>query len=73
MGIGFVPEDRRIFADLTVWENLDVAIKSSLGKRNPWTLERVFELFSALKLIQSRVVKLSDIPSGDYGSNSRQF
>ena len=24
-GIGFVPEDRRIFADLTVWENLDVA------------------------------------------------
>ena len=26
-GIGFVPEDRRIFADLTVWENLDVASK----------------------------------------------
>src|SRR5438093_6749974 len=24
-GLGFVPEDRRIFADLTVWENLDVA------------------------------------------------
>jgi len=45
MGIGFVPEDRRIFFDLTVWENLDVAIKSS-GKRGPsWTVERVFELF----------------------------
>src|SRR6185503_19206578 len=28
-GIGFVPEDRRIFADLTVWENLDVASKRS--------------------------------------------
>jgi branched-chain amino acid transport system ATP-binding protein len=27
-GIGFVPEDRRIFADLTVWENLDVATRS---------------------------------------------
>jgi branched-chain amino acid transport system ATP-binding protein len=27
-GIGFVPEDRRIFADLTVWENLDVAERS---------------------------------------------
>jgi len=27
-GIGFVPEDRRIFADLTVWENLDVAQRS---------------------------------------------
>jgi len=28
-GIGFVPEDRRIFADLTVWENLDVASRRS--------------------------------------------
>ena len=27
LGIGFVPEDRRIFSDLTVWENLDVAIQ----------------------------------------------
>jgi branched-chain amino acid transport system ATP-binding protein len=27
-GIGFVPEDRRIFADLTVWENLDVATRT---------------------------------------------
>ena len=25
LGIGFVPEDRRIFPDLTVWENLDIA------------------------------------------------
>jgi branched-chain amino acid transport system ATP-binding protein len=54
LGIGFVPEDRRIFADLTVWENLDVAIKSSLGKKNPWTLERVFALFPALEPIQTR-------------------
>src|ERR1700745_1481269 len=30
-GIGFVPEDRRIFADLTVWENLDVASRTSAG------------------------------------------
>jgi branched-chain amino acid transport system ATP-binding protein len=54
LGIGFVPEDRRIFADLTVWENLDVAIKPSLGRKNPWTLERVFELFPALQPIQTR-------------------
>ena len=54
MGIGFVPEDRRIFFDLTVWENLDVAIKSS-GKRGPsWTVERVFELFPALEPLQNR-------------------
>ncbi len=38
-GIGFVPEDRRIFADLTVWENLDVAQRSRkpsrTGQRSP--------------------------------------
>jgi branched-chain amino acid transport system ATP-binding protein len=54
MGIGFVPEDRRVFADLTVWENLDVAIKPSAGKKTPWNLERVFDLFPALKPIQTR-------------------
>jgi branched-chain amino acid transport system ATP-binding protein len=54
MGIGFVPEDRRVFADLTVWENLDVAIKLSPGKKTPWNLERVFDLFPALKPIQTR-------------------
>jgi len=48
-GIGFVPEDRRIFADLTVWENLDVA-----RKRGPWTLERVFDLFPKLRELTSR-------------------
>jgi len=54
LGIGFVPEDRRIFSDLTVWENLDVAIQPGRKKENVWTLERVFDLFPALKPIQSR-------------------
>ncbi len=54
MGIGLVPEDRRVFADLTVWENLDVAIKPSRVKKDPWTLDRVFELFPALRPIQTR-------------------
>ena len=38
-GIGFVPEDRRIFAELTVWENLDVAARAA---RRPghWTSTR---------------------------------
>jgi branched-chain amino acid transport system ATP-binding protein len=49
-GIGFVPEDRRIFADLTVWENLDVARKAS----GPWAIERVFDLFPALRGITTR-------------------
>ena len=54
LGIGFVPEDRRIFSDLTVWENLDVAVKSSRERGNVWTMERVFELFPALQPIQNR-------------------
>ncbi len=54
LGIGFVPEDRRIFSDLTVWENLDVAIQRSAKKENVWTIARVFELFPALQPIQNR-------------------
>jgi len=54
LGIGFVPEDRRIFSDLTVWENLDVGIQPGRKRGNVWTLERVFDLFPALKAIQSR-------------------
>ena len=54
LGIGFVPEDRRIFSELTVWENLDVAIRTSGSNRSLWTLERVFSLFPALHSIQNR-------------------
>ncbi len=53
LGIGFVPEDRRIFADLTVWENLDVAARSR-GGRSAWTLERVFGLFPKLRELVDR-------------------
>jgi branched-chain amino acid transport system ATP-binding protein len=49
-GIGFVPEDRRIFADLTVWENLDVAARA----RGTWTVARVFELFPKLSELAGR-------------------
>ena len=53
LGIGFVPEDRRIFADLTVWENLDVAARSR-GGTSAWTLERVFSLFPKLRELVDR-------------------
>jgi len=54
-GIGFVPEDRRIFAELTVWENLDVAARSrAAGAPLEWTAERVFDLFPKLRELQHR-------------------
>ena len=53
LGLGFVPEDRRIFADLTVWENLDVAARTR-GEAAPWTLERVFDLFPKLRELVGR-------------------
>jgi branched-chain amino acid transport system ATP-binding protein len=53
-GIGFVPEDRRIFADLTVWENLDVAVRSAGRSGGGWTLDRVFDLFPKLRELSSR-------------------
>ncbi len=51
-GIGFIPEDRRIFAELTVWENLDVATRG--GRDGGWTVERVFDLFPKLRELVGR-------------------
>ena len=50
LGIGFVPEDRRVFGNLTVRENLEVARRTwGEGTRNVWTEERVYELFPILR------------------------
>jgi branched-chain amino acid transport system ATP-binding protein len=50
LGIGFVPEDRRVFFNLTVQENLEVARKTwGNGAANAWTAERVYELFPMLR------------------------
>jgi branched-chain amino acid transport system ATP-binding protein len=48
-GVGFVPQGRRIFASLTVGENLIVSRQSRREARKPWTIERVFDLFPRLK------------------------
>jgi len=49
LGIGFVPEDRRVFPNLTVHENLEVARKTWGEGDGAWTAERVFELFPILR------------------------
>ena len=54
LGIGFVPEERRIFPDLTVWENLDIARRPAAQGRQEWNEERVFDLFPDLRDIQQR-------------------
>jgi branched-chain amino acid transport system ATP-binding protein len=52
-GIGFVPEDRRVFAELTVWENLDIAARAA-RRSGHWTLEAVYELFPKLRELRNR-------------------
>ena len=53
LGLGFVPENRRIFAELTVWENLDVAARAT-GRSGHWTVEAVYGLFPKLSELANR-------------------
>ncbi len=52
-GIGYVPEERRIFPNLTVLDNLDLGIKAGRaavpGNQRAWTVERIFKHFPILK------------------------
>ena len=52
MGIGWVPDDRRIFPTLTVERNLSIAQKKS--RFRAWSLKECFELFSALEYLRHR-------------------
>lgn len=49
LGIGYVPEDRKIFPDLTVLDNLEAGRKVPKGKAPSWTVERIYDLFPILK------------------------
>jgi branched-chain amino acid transport system ATP-binding protein len=56
LGVGYVPEGRRIFANLSVEENLKVPLE----RPGPWTIERIYELFPRLaERRQSRGRQLS--------------
>jgi len=54
LGMGYVPEDRRIFPDLTVRENLVIAEKPGPDGRRQWTADSVLELFPLLKKLIAR-------------------
>ena len=54
LGLGYVPEERRIFTDLTVYENLEVGRRPARAGREPWTAERLFRIFPNLDEMQGR-------------------
>src|SRR5687767_4562215 len=65
LGVGWVPEDRRIFTDLTVMENLDVARRPPRDGVH-WTPEKLFGLFPNLQ-------ELRDRPGGRISGGEQQM
>jgi branched-chain amino acid transport system ATP-binding protein len=71
LGMGFTPEDRRIFSDLTVLENLDVGVQppratASGAPARGWTMDAVFELFPNLAELRHR-------PGGQMSGGEQQM
>ena len=67
MGVGYVPDERLIFPDLTIRENLEIAMKDPTAKGiPPWTIPRIYELFPALK-------SLDDHPGGYLSGGEQQM
>jgi branched-chain amino acid transport system ATP-binding protein len=54
LGLGWVPEDRRIFTDLSVAENLEVGRQATRAGSPIWTLQRLFDIFPNLKGMMNR-------------------
>lgn len=62
LGIGYVPDDRRIFPDLTVEENLEI-VRRVTRREGRWTMERVYQLFPLLTAL--RVNRGSGLSGGE--------
>jgi len=54
LGIGYMPDDRRIFPDLTLYENLELARRLSKKGKILWTFEKVYNLFPVFKDLKDR-------------------
>jgi len=63
LGLGYVPEERRIFTDLTVFENLEVGRRAARDGQEPWSLERLFSIFPNLAEMRGR--RASAISGGE--------
>jgi branched-chain amino acid transport system ATP-binding protein len=66
LGLGYVPEDRRIFTDLSVTENLEVGRQKPREGAPTWTPERLFELFPNLG-------RMKDRPGGRMSGGEQQM
>lgn len=55
LGMGFVPDGRIIFPDLTVRENLDIAVKKSNSGQQSWSVEKVYKLFPKLQQLETHM------------------
>jgi len=53
-GLAYVPEDRQIFSELSVEDNLDIASKRGPGGENDWSMERVYDMLPLLKPLRHR-------------------
>jgi branched-chain amino acid transport system ATP-binding protein len=53
-GIGYMPDDRRIFPDLTLYENLELARRLAKKGKVIWTFEKVYDLFPVFKELKDR-------------------
>lgn len=65
-GIGYVPEERRIFESLSVTENLQTGEKTGASGATSWTVDRVFELFP-------EIARRSMAPAGTLSGGERQM
>ncbi len=54
LGIGYVPEDRRLFPDLTVRENFEVSFLPLHEGIEPWTIERIFSEIPIVEKLQNK-------------------
>lgn len=66
MGLGYVPEDRRVFAQLTVMENLEVGRQPERPGAPLWTAEKLFEIFPNLAEMRNR-------PGGQMSGGEQQM
>ena len=66
LGIGYVPEDRQIFPNLTVRENLEIGRSSGTSRKDGWSVEKAYALFPVL-------AKYDHKPGGQLSGGEQQM